>query len=178
MNRPSFPSPREIFQQRQDAWIVGFEHQAWLERIQQRQHTLQTFIAKGVYPRILLVQADPLEFLAGFMAACLCECPVFLGNPSWQTSEWQRVLALAKPHVIWGQALVPQIDMPELPLPNPGEKDWIMVPTGGSSGQIRFAIHTWSTLAASVDGCQRHFLGMSWVPLTLAVGYRSITSAD
>lgn len=32
-----------------------------------------------------------------------------------------------------------------------------MIPTGGSSGRIRFAIHTWSTLLASVRGCQQHF---------------------
>ena len=33
----------------------------------------------------------------------------------------------------------------------------IMIPTGGSSGNIRFAIHTWDTLMASVRGFQQHF---------------------
>lgn len=33
----------------------------------------------------------------------------------------------------------------------------IMIPTGGTSGQIRFAIHTWSTLSASVRGFSRYF---------------------
>jgi len=32
-----------------------------------------------------------------------------------------------------------------------------MIPTGGSSGQIRFAIHTWETLMASVRGFQQYF---------------------
>jgi len=31
-----------------------------------------------------------------------------------------------------------------------------MIPTGGSSGQIRFAIHTWETLMASVRGFQQY----------------------
>ena len=33
----------------------------------------------------------------------------------------------------------------------------IMIPTGGSSGQIRFAIHTWETLMASVRGFHQYF---------------------
>jgi len=164
-------SPKEIFDQRQDAWIVGLNHQAWLARIEQRQQALQKFTARDAYPRILLVQSDPLEFLAGFMAACLCECPVFLGNPSWQASEWQQVLALAQPHLIWGNSPLPEMDNPRLS--QPLEQGWIMVPTGGSSGKIRFAIHTWSTLTASVRGCQRHFFGTEleainsccWLPL-------------
>jgi O-succinylbenzoic acid--CoA ligase len=32
-----------------------------------------------------------------------------------------------------------------------------MIPTGGSSGQIRFAIHTWNTLMASVAGFREYF---------------------
>ncbi|MCZ0903636.1 AMP-binding protein, partial [Microcoleus sp. HI-ES] len=35
--------------------------------------------------------------------------------------------------------------------------DTIMIPTGGSSGKIRFAIHTWETLTASVQGFQQYF---------------------
>jgi len=34
---------------------------------------------------------------------------------------------------------------------------FIMIPTGGSSGQIRFTIHTWSTLTASVQGFTQYF---------------------
>ena len=32
-----------------------------------------------------------------------------------------------------------------------------MIPTGGSSGKIRFAIHTWETLIASVNGFRQYF---------------------
>jgi O-succinylbenzoic acid--CoA ligase len=34
----------------------------------------------------------------------------------------------------------------------------IMIPTGGSSGKMKFAIHTWETLMASVRGFTEHFL--------------------
>lgn len=33
-----------------------------------------------------------------------------------------------------------------------------MIPTGGSSGKMKFAIHTWETLMASVRGFTEHFL--------------------
>lgn len=153
-------SPQEIWQ-RQD-WIIGLNNQILLERIQQRQQELQDVIERDRYPRVLLVQSDSLEFLAGLMAACLCDCPVFLGNPHWQRSEWQQVLHLVKPHVIWDSSQLPQLDIPEPTPAKPEEKGWILVPTGGSSGQVRFAIHTWATLAASVEGCQRHFFGDEW----------------
>lgn len=164
-------SPQEIWR-RQD-WVLGLNYQALLERIQQRQLELQDFITPKRYPRVLLVQSDPLEFLAGFMAACLCDCPVFLGNPNWQRSEWQQVLPLVKPHIIWDSSRLPKIAIPDPTPAKSEEQGWILMPTGGSSGQTRFAIHTWSTLAASVDGCQRHFFGdqpdainsCCWLPL-------------
>ncbi|MEA5516880.1 2-succinylbenzoate--CoA ligase, partial [Nodularia sp. UHCC 0506] len=34
---------------------------------------------------------------------------------------------------------------------------YIMIPTGGSSGKIKFAIHTWETLIASVQGFTEYF---------------------
>ncbi|MEM7715107.1 MAG: 2-succinylbenzoate--CoA ligase [Cyanobacteria bacterium P01_A01_bin.68] len=33
----------------------------------------------------------------------------------------------------------------------------IMIPTGGSSGKIKFAVHSWDTLTASVRGFQQYF---------------------
>ncbi|MCC3407526.1 MAG: 2-succinylbenzoate--CoA ligase [Microcoleus sp. PH2017_10_PVI_O_A] len=45
----------------------------------------------------------------------------------------------------------------ELPSPEIDELATIMIPTGGSSGKIRFAIHTSETLTASVQGFQEYF---------------------
>ena len=42
---------------------------------------------------------------------------------------------------------------PHSPLPTP----LILIPTGGTSGKIRFAIHTWETLMASVQGFREYF---------------------
>ncbi|NEP03290.1 MAG: 2-succinylbenzoate--CoA ligase, partial [Symploca sp. SIO2E9] len=49
----------------------------------------------------------------------------------------------------------PPLPEPSPPLPLPCAR--IMIPTGGSSGTIRFAIHTWETLMASVQGFHQYF---------------------
>jgi len=43
-----------------------------------------------------------------------------------------------------------------LPPVNPGTNS-LMIPTGGTSGKIRFAIHNWLTLTASVKGFSEYF---------------------
>ena len=45
---------------------------------------------------------------------------------------------------------------PRLP-PKIHAQPLIMIPTGGTSGKIRFAMHTWETLSASVQGFRQYF---------------------
>ncbi|MEG4865478.1 MULTISPECIES: 2-succinylbenzoate--CoA ligase [unclassified Microcoleus] len=51
----------------------------------------------------------------------------------------------------------PEFHSPGFNSPTKNGFDNIMIPTGGSSGKIRFAIHTWETLTASVQGFQEYF---------------------
>jgi O-succinylbenzoic acid--CoA ligase len=51
----------------------------------------------------------------------------------------------------------PEFHSPEFHSPEIPNSQQIMIPTGGSSGKIRFAIHTWETLTASVQGFQQYF---------------------
>ncbi|MBE9123076.1 2-succinylbenzoate--CoA ligase [Tychonema sp. LEGE 07199] len=51
----------------------------------------------------------------------------------------------------------PAFNSPAFHSPTKNGFDTIMIPTGGSSGKIRFAIHTWETLTASVEGFQEYF---------------------
>jgi o-succinylbenzoate---CoA ligase len=143
----------EVFESAQQSQLLGSKHQHWVERTRDYGDRLASFTHP---PRIILSHSDPVEFLAGFMAACIHECPVFLGNPTWSSQEWQQVLDLAQPHLVWGNIPIPVGERaPEAS--NSSEKGWIMIPTGGSSGQIKFAIHTWATLTASVRGFQAFF---------------------
>jgi O-succinylbenzoic acid--CoA ligase len=91
-----------------------------------------------------------------------------LCNPNWVEQEWQQVFDVVQPDLIWGdlsglsgfrklkvESSTGLVPLPYQPLTLHEQK--IMIPTGGSSGKIRFAIHTWETLMASVRGFHQYF---------------------
>jgi o-succinylbenzoate---CoA ligase len=144
------------FQQRlHEQWLFGLDR--WVPRTQARLKELLPLTQADTRPRILLSLKDPVEFLAAFMAGCMTESAVFLGNPHWSCADWQRAIARCEPQVIWSDGEQPFTPFPASSPASAAQKGWIMIPTGGSSGQIRFAIHTWSTLMASVQSCQQYF---------------------
>lgn len=116
-------------------------------------------------PRIFIVEVDPVKFLAVFLAGVIAEVDLFLCDPAWQQQEWLQVLEIVEPDLVCGDrfrkdliakvrstvenAVSSRSDLPEQPL--------IMIPTGGTSGKIRFTMHSWDTLAASVRGFKDYF---------------------
>ena len=106
-------------------------------------------------PKIIIAERSPVKFLASFIAACAANCPVFLCNPDWSQEEWEQVFNLVQPDIVLGidyNFSKSQIPNSQFPISNT-----IMIPTGGSSGKIKFAIHTWQTLTASVQGFTEYF---------------------
>ena len=106
-------------------------------------------------PKIIIAEKSPVRFLGSFIAACAAKCPVFLCNPDWSQDEWEQVFNLIQPDIVLGidyHFSKSQIPNYELPITNT-----IMIPTGGSSGKIKFAIHTWQTLTTSVQGFTEYF---------------------
>ena len=106
-------------------------------------------------PKIIIAERSPVRFLASFIAACAANCPVFLCNPDWSQDEWEQVFNLVQPDIVLGidhNFSKSPIPNSQFPIPNT-----IMIPTGGSSGKIKFAIHTWQTLTASVQGFTEYF---------------------
>ncbi len=106
-------------------------------------------------PKIIIAERSPVRFLASFIAAVASKCLVFLCNPDWSQQEWKQVFNLVQPDIVLGiddnfsKSSIPDF---QLPISN-----GIMIPTGGSSGKIKFAIHTWQTLTASVVGFTEYF---------------------
>ncbi|GAB4295881.1 MAG: 2-succinylbenzoate--CoA ligase [Oscillatoriaceae cyanobacterium] len=115
-------------------------------------------------PKILLLERDKVRICASIIAAVAAGCPLFLGNPDWEWRERQAVLDMVQPDIIWGEGdfwTVGLLDG-ETGRRGDGEKvgsgsSLIMIPTGGSSGKVRFAVHSWETLMASVRGLAAHF---------------------
>ena len=154
----------QLRQRTPDHWLVGQDSQRFLALA---EALAEEFAGKPA-ASILIADADPVRFLAGFLAAQGTAQRVFLGNPHWGTTEWQQALALAQPDLVWGDCpdFSHSTDQRRVKLPigsasavpcgrsTPG---LILIPTGGSSGTLRFAMHRCHTLAAAVEGFQRYF---------------------
>lgn len=111
------------------------------------------FIDQNITPKILINESDSIQFLAKFLATTAANLPVFLGNPQWQTQEWQQVEKLIQPNFIWQSSSLEKLAYPI----QENHPPYIMIPTGGTSGTVKFAMHTWQTLCASVEGLQTYF---------------------
>jgi O-succinylbenzoic acid--CoA ligase len=92
---------------------------------------------------VVVAERDPGRFMAAFAAAAAGTGPVFLADPAWGETE---MTALER-------ALRSQISDSKSQM----QRAWLAVPTGGSSGQVRFTRHDQDTIAAAVDGFARHF---------------------
>jgi O-succinylbenzoic acid--CoA ligase len=92
----------------------------------------------------LVSEADPQRFMAAFAAAVAGDGDVFLCDPQWAARELADVATLMSAGLA-------------APKPPGGEGGWLMIPTGGSSGRLKFARHDSLTLAAAVAGFRKHF---------------------
>lgn len=144
-----------------DDWLIGYDSRKLYQLSEQLFLQLTQQSNRGTKLKILIAESAPVRFLASFIAACTANCDIFLCNPNWVEQEWQQVFNLVQPDLILGkqpQGKLP-ITHPQFPITHsqltiPSR---IMIPTGGSSGKIRFAIHTWETLMASVGGFYQYF---------------------
>jgi O-succinylbenzoic acid--CoA ligase len=81
---------------------------------------------------------DPSQFMDIFAQALAAGGEIFLADPSWRAAE-RTILAR------------------HLSGPGAAELGWLMVPSGGASGGLKFARHDSHTIAAAVQGFCRHF---------------------
>ena len=107
-------------------------------------------------PTVLIVERKPEKFIAFFLAAIVTEVNLFLGNPNWQEKEWQEVFEIIDPDLILGQVDFKAINT-QVTTKLKLSDAIIAIPTGGTSGKIKFAVHTIDTLAASVAGFTNYF---------------------
>jgi o-succinylbenzoate---CoA ligase len=125
-------------------------------------------------PAIFIVETKPINFIVAFLAGIITEVHLFLCDPAWQIQEWQQVLNLVQPDLIFGDETIKSsikslsAKLKFAPQNAPDLSDLIakaefihqpliMIPTGGTSGKIKFAMHSWHTLTASVNGFKDFF---------------------
>jgi O-succinylbenzoic acid--CoA ligase len=150
-------------QRASEDWLIGYDSREFYQLSQRLFLDWSQQTNRGTPLKILLAEQDPIRFLASFVAACAANCEIFLCNPNWVEQEWNQVFDLVQPNLILGQQLnLPRQGRHGGIAPTEGRHGGaiptgIMIPTGGTSGKIRFAIHTWDTLMASVRGFQQYF---------------------
>jgi o-succinylbenzoate---CoA ligase len=116
-------------------WLVDRDNHAVIDLAERK---LAKFIE--FQPNFIAIDTlDPIEFIASLMAGVRLGIPIFLVNPNWGMLERDRFASLT--------ALVDR----------ERHRETISIPTGGSSGEIKFAVHTWTTLSASVSGFQEFY---------------------
>jgi o-succinylbenzoate---CoA ligase len=160
----NFPNSEDLLayakQLSEREWLIGYDRDRFYWLVEELITKLTYLKTENFTPTILIAEEDRFKFLAAFLAGVATNCHLFLGNPHWKEQEWQQVFNLVKPDLFLGNPLLSEqyssliIDKNKI---TNKEKPKIMIPTGGTSGNIRFAIHTWETLTASVKGFACYF---------------------
>jgi len=89
---------------------------------------------------VVIEEREPARFMALLASAVAAGGPVFLADSAWGATERAALSACI------GQA----------PFAPPG-RGWLMIPSGGTSGRLKFARHDEQTLSAAVHGFCSHF---------------------
>ena len=126
----------------------------WFDTAQQRLLQLA-----GSHQRVVLSDRHPVRFLARLAAIHLNGHVAFLCNPDWADREWQQVQEVVHPQAVLGnvpQVVAAAVSPPDIALPVTAELAPICIPTGGTTGQLKFACHTWTTLTTAAGALQQH----------------------
>ncbi len=163
----SLPSLEDTLQRRWgDPWLLGTKILSIWPIIDNISHQLAVQPSNSWFNHqdspmtaLLVAEADPVKCLAATLAGWRAGFTVALANPRWGQREWQQVDDLLRPDRT--QPLCPGWDLyaaklPPTVTPKPSNPE-LLIATGGTGGQVKFARHTWETLMASVQGFQAHF---------------------
>ncbi|MEA5452510.1 AMP-binding protein [Leptolyngbya sp. CCNP1308] len=139
-----------------DGWLIGLSSEEFWQRLGELISVFAAYKEScGAHsPGVLIIEPDPLLFLATCLSAWSEGCTVVLANPRWGDRDRQQLQALVSPNL--NAPLRPGIKSYPCQVreSQPGQ---ILIPTGGSSGQIKFAVHTWDTLSVAIAGFRAHF---------------------
>jgi len=148
-------------------WIEGVCGEDFIARVHGCRAQIEALPPGARARGALIAEADPVEFAAAFFAAVSLGVPAILANPRWGEQEWAELSGLVAPggafrrgfiyedRSVFGQASAnPMNDAPMYDAPAGS----ILIPTGGTTGGVKLAVHTWASLSAAVPGLQG-FLG-------------------
>ncbi|MGJ3241404.1 MAG: AMP-binding protein [Opitutales bacterium] len=154
-----FPTASELDQWVDDDPLLGLTPGCLRKRVDAHREALgqrdpETCRRGGV----AVCERDPIDYLITVLACCLEGFPVWFCSHRWGSQEWQVFGDQACPGTLVGKGpAVPPCGQAE-PQNHLADAPFL-VPGGGTTGRLRFARHTWTTLSAAADGLLR----LDWI---------------
>lgn len=90
----------------------------------------------------MIDERDPDRFQRMLAVASASAADVFLADPAWSAAQRREL---------------DQLSAPDAAQPDGERRGWLMIPSGGTGGRLKFARHDQDTLAAAVAGFCAHF---------------------
>jgi O-succinylbenzoic acid--CoA ligase len=112
-------------------------------------------------PRVMIAENDPDILIPFFFRLLFNRSHIFLGNSDWGKNRWHQAIALVEPHLLIGEVseqVRTEYEKHRESVVNCHDQEpRILLPTGGSTAGLRFAIHHWEQFELAVSGFQKHF---------------------
>lgn len=119
-------------------WIEGISGEAFYAQVRSAIEEIEQLSEADRAQGVVISESDPIEFSARFFATLSLGVAIILANPNWRKQEHAELEELLSSGA-----------------PPPGS---ILVPTGGSTGGVKLAVHNWGSLVAACRGVQ-DFIG-------------------
>ena len=109
---------------------------------------------------VVLCTRLPEQWIGATFACIVMGQRVWFASPLWKDAEWKQVGSIVQPQLILGADALRAIpDDEDNESASASKEPGLMIPTGGSSGNIKFAWHTSETLTRAASGMSRFFFG-------------------
>lgn len=131
----------------QSPWLAGPRAHEFTSAFFRAQKKIRAYRGNGP---VVVAEKDAVAYFAGILAAVENNQPVVLANPHWGTGERAQAAAQISPGLWLGanEAKWP-INKKKSAFHSRMWAGKILIPTGGTSGRVRWVVHTWGTLAAA-----------------------------
>jgi O-succinylbenzoic acid--CoA ligase len=122
--------PFDLEELRRD-WIVSVMGGDFFRAVEENLASLEGPDRSESDPSVVLTGEEPVAFAARFFAAAYLNVPIILANPNWGQAE--------------------RVQFEYLMRTGPLERGMIAIPTGGTSGGVKLAVHSWDSLTVAAD---------------------------